>query len=168
MVAYLLWRSWKIVSHFTESEQVKNFVVILLLIVWHGYFLDILLNPFTSVKTYLSKSFLVYAHISFFWGGEGALLKYIFWESNCTHVLNVFFYYYYFLFIPYGGCSFSFKKILVTDQFNIRLQFWLNLGLGRVFVKSKERKIQSNFIFLIFYLHCWYTHTTITILYFLS
>ena len=168
MVAYLLWRSWKIVSHFTESEQVKNFVVILLLIVGHGYFLDILLNPFTSVKTYLSKSFLVYAHISFFWGGRGHFWNTFFDRAIVPMFWMFFYYHYYYLFIPYGGCSFSFKKILVTDQFNIRLQFWLNLGLGRVFVKSKERKIQSNFIFLIFYLHCWYTHTTITILYFLS
>ena len=51
-----------------------------------------------------------------------------------------------FLFIRYGGflnvCSFCFKKVLVTDQFNIRLQFWLNLVLDILF------------IFLILYLGC--------------
>ena len=74
MVAYWLWTSRKVGSHFADSKQAKNLVVILvtlekskklviilltltksknlvailLLIVGHGCFLDILLNPFYS------------------------------------------------------------------------------------------------------------------------
>ena len=77
MVAYWLWTSWKVGSYFSVFEQVENLEVILLLLVGHGCFLDILLEPFLSVKTCQSKSFLLYAHIF-----GVAILKCIFWGSN--------------------------------------------------------------------------------------
>ena len=47
---------------------------------------------------------------------------------------------------------------LVTGQFSIRLQFWLNLVSDILCVKTKKTKIHSIFIFSILYLHCWYTN----------
>ena len=135
MVACWLWARWKVVNHSADSKQVKNLVVILLtlnesknlvvillLIVWHGCFLDIFLNP-----SYLGGNF------------EMHFLREQFWSAPLS----------------------LFKKFLGTDQFNIRLQFWLNLFSDILFLKTKKTKIQSVFIFLILYLHCWYTLTII-------
>ena len=156
MVACWLWARWKVVNHSADSKQVKNLVVILLtlnesknlvvillLIVWHGCFLDIFLNP-----SYLGGDFEMHFLREQFWSAP------LFWIVYWVFIHTLWF------FLRWLTLSF-FKKFLGTDQFNIRLQFWLNLFSDKPFLKTKKTKIQSVFIFLILYLHCWYTLTYI-------
>ena len=152
MVAYWLWASWKVGNHSADSEQLKklvvilltlneskNLVVILLLIVRHGCFLDIFLNP-----SYLGGNF------------EMHFLREQFWSAPILWIVYWVFIHTLWFFLRWLLLSF-FKKFLGTDQFNIRLQFWFNIFSDILFLKTKKTNIQSVFIFLILYLHCWYT-----------
>ena len=128
-VILLLWTSQKINNHFAVNS-------------WAWLLLRYL------IYAYLSKPFLVYAHIF-----GVAVLREQFWSMSMFWIV----FFFEFLFIHYGcflnACSFYFKKFLVTDT------FWLNLITDIRFVKSKKTKKPSIFIFSILYLHFWYTHT---------
>ena len=121
MVAYWLWAIQKIFSHFYDFKQVKKLIVILLLIVGHGCFLDFLFYA------YLSRSFLVYVHV--------------FWNGN-------------------------FEMHFLGEQFWIVPMFWeINIFYQHqtYFLLKPRKQKYSQFLFLILYLHCWYTNS---ILYF--
>ena len=129
-----------------------------MLLVGYGCFLDILLN-----LSYLCLSVKIFSCLcSYLWARN---FEMHFRERNfVVHPCSELFFE--FLFIHYGcflnGCSFRCKKSLVTDQFNTRLQFWLNLASDILFVKTKETKIRRQFlVFLMLYLHYWYSHTII-------
>ena len=101
---------------------------------------------------YLSKFFLVYAHI----------LGWQFWNSFFEGVILKCLNFYSYTMVA-SGCSFHFKKLLVLDQFSIRLQFWLNLVSSILFVKIKKTKLHRQFfIFLMLYLHSWSTLLNLT------
>ena len=103
----------------------------MLLIVGHGCFLDILLNP-----SYLCLPVKIFSCLcSYFWGGNFKM-----------HFLREQFW-----------CVAMFWKI--KRNFQHKATVWLNLVSDILFVKIKKTKIQLIFIFLILYLHCWYTST---------
>ena len=148
----------------TDFEWVENLVVILLtpnkwktwshfaVNSWTWLLLRYLIEP-SLFMAYLSKFFLVYAHIF-----GVAILKCIFWGIN----FEVYPCYESFFWV-FIHTLWSFLKclILVTDQLNIRLQFWLNLVSDILFVKIKKTKLKLVFIFSISYLYCSYTYTII-------
>ena len=131
MVAYWLWTSWEIGSYFSVFEQVENLEVILLLIVGHGCFLDILLEPFFISKNLSVKIFS--SLCSYFWGGnfEMHFLREQFWSVPTFWIFFLVFIHTLLAFIH--ACFFRFKKFLITDQFNMRLQAslakWLSVCL---------------------------------------
>ena len=153
MVAYWLWMSRKVGSHFADTKQVAKISSHFAVNSWPWLLLRYLIEPFLSAKisSYLCLSVKIFSCLcSYFWGGsfETYFLReqLFFWVFIHTHGCFL------------NGCSFCFKMFLVTDQFNIRLQFWLNLCSDIFFVKintkTEKTKIHSRFlIFLILHLH---------------
>ena len=139
MVAYWLWTSRKVGSHSTGSKHVKNLVFIFLALNelrylkfrlwtspklnshfdfnnWAWLLLRCIIEPFLSVKTCPSKFFLVHAYIL-----GVAVLKYIFWGSNFTHILNIFLSLHSNPMVA-SGCSYVFGKIAASDRKNKNAQ----------------------------------------------